>query len=73
MGTCDYLGDDPATAPLLGEMRDADDKPRVVDQVWISSIGWLCEAHIASRVRSLETRRVERGATTISVARRLSR
>lgn len=34
--TFDYIGDDPATAPLLKEMRDAEGKPRVCDNVWIS-------------------------------------
>jgi alpha-galactosidase len=34
--TFDYIGDDPATAPLLKQMRDADGKPRVCDGVWIS-------------------------------------
>ena len=34
--TFDYVGDDPATAPLLKMMRDADGKPRVADHVWIS-------------------------------------
>ncbi len=34
--TFDYIGDDPATAPLLKQMRDADGKPRVCDHVWIS-------------------------------------
>ncbi len=34
--TFDYIGDDPATAPLLGQMRGADGKPRVCDHVWIS-------------------------------------
>lgn len=34
--TFDYLGDDPATAPLLQQMRDADGKPRVCPGVWIS-------------------------------------
>lgn len=34
--TFDYIGDDPATAPLLKMMRDADGKPRVCDHVWIS-------------------------------------
>jgi len=34
--TFDYLGDDPATAPLLQQMRGADGKPRVCDGVWIS-------------------------------------
>ncbi len=34
--TFDYLGDDPATAPLLRQMRGDDGKPRVCDGVWIS-------------------------------------
>ncbi len=34
--TFDYIGDDPATAPLLKEMRGADGKPTVCDHVWIS-------------------------------------
>ena len=34
--TFDYLGDDPATAPLLKQMRGADGRPRVCDHVWIS-------------------------------------
>ncbi len=34
--TFDYIGDDPATAPLLKQMRDADGKPRVCDGAWIS-------------------------------------
>ncbi len=34
--TFDYIGDDPATAPLLVEMRGPDGKPRVCDNVWIS-------------------------------------
>ena len=34
--TFDYIGDDPATAPLLKQMRGADGKPRVCDHVWIS-------------------------------------
>ena len=34
--TFDYIGDDPATAPLLKQMRDADGKPAVADHVWIS-------------------------------------
>jgi alpha-galactosidase len=35
--TFDYIGDDPATAPLLKRMRGADGKPTVGDHVWISS------------------------------------
>ena len=34
--TFDYIGDDPATAPLLKQMRGADGQPRVCDNVWIS-------------------------------------
>lgn len=34
--TFDYIGDDPATAPLLKKMRGADGRPRVCDHVWIS-------------------------------------
>ncbi|MCF7674683.1 MAG: sialate O-acetylesterase [Akkermansiaceae bacterium] len=34
--TFDYLGDDPATAPLLKQMRGPDGKPAVADHVWIS-------------------------------------
>ena len=34
--TFDYIGDDPATAPILKEMRGPDGKPRVCDNVWIS-------------------------------------
>ncbi|MFK7851676.1 MAG: sialate O-acetylesterase [Akkermansiaceae bacterium] len=34
--TFDYIGDDPATAPLLKQMRGSDGKPTVADNVWIS-------------------------------------
>ena len=34
--TFDYIGDDPATAPLLKMMRGTDGKPAVCDHVWIS-------------------------------------
>ena len=34
--TFDHIGDDPATAPLLEEMRDPDGRPHVCDNVWIS-------------------------------------
>ena len=34
--TFDYIGDDPATAPLLKQMRSADGKPTVCEKVWIS-------------------------------------
>jgi hypothetical protein len=34
--TFDYIGDDPATAPLLKQMRGTDGKPRECDHVWLS-------------------------------------
>lgn len=34
--TFDYIGDDPATALLLKQMRDADGRPHVCDGAWIS-------------------------------------
>ena len=34
--TFDYIGDDPATAPLLKQMRAADGKPTICDHTWIS-------------------------------------
>lgn len=34
--TFDYIGDDPATAPLLKQMRKADGTPYVCQRVWIS-------------------------------------
>jgi hypothetical protein len=34
--TFDYIGDDPATAPLLKMMRGDDGQPRVCDHTWIS-------------------------------------
>jgi alpha-galactosidase len=34
--TFDYIGDDPATAPLLKQMRGADGQPTVCDHTWIS-------------------------------------
>lgn len=34
--TFDYLGDDPATAPLLKKMRTVDGEPRICDGAWIS-------------------------------------
>jgi alpha-galactosidase len=43
--TFDYLGDDPATAPMLAEMRGPDGTPRVLERVWISSVGCLGDAY----------------------------
>lgn len=34
--TFDYIGDDPKTAPLLKQMRNADGTPRICDGAWIS-------------------------------------
>ena len=39
ISTFDYIGKDPLTAPILAEMRDAEGKPRVCENVWISSLG----------------------------------
>ena len=39
--TFDYIGDDPATAPLLQKMRNADGTPRVFDDVAISYLTGL--------------------------------
>jgi alpha-galactosidase len=39
VSTFDSLADDPKTAPILKEMRNADGKPIVCEKVWISSIG----------------------------------
>ena len=36
IATFDYIGHDPATAPMLKEMRSADGKPHVCEKVWIS-------------------------------------
>jgi hypothetical protein len=43
VGTFDYLGDDPATAPLLGKMRNPDGTPHVCDHVWISYLTGIGE------------------------------
>jgi len=34
--TFDYIGEDPATAPLLKQMRGEDGKPRVCEHAYIS-------------------------------------
>jgi len=39
VSTLDSLADDPKTAPILKEMRNADGTPRVCQKVWISSVG----------------------------------
>ena len=41
--TFDYIGDDPATASLLKQMRGADGKPSVCDHVWISYLTGMGE------------------------------
>jgi alpha-galactosidase len=43
--TFDYIGDDPATAPLLKQMRGADGKPTVCDHVWISYFTGMGDAN----------------------------
>jgi hypothetical protein len=43
--TFDYIGDDPATAPLLKQMRGADGKPTVCENVWISYFTGMGEAN----------------------------
>lgn len=37
--TFEHIGMDPATKPMLDEMLNADGSPRVLDRVWISSVG----------------------------------
>ena len=37
--TFEHLGMDPATAPMLAEMVNADGTPKVCERVWISSVG----------------------------------
>jgi hypothetical protein len=39
VSTLDSMADDPRTAPILKEMRNADGTPRVCQEVWISSVG----------------------------------
>ncbi len=39
ISTFEVMGMDPKTAPLLKEMVDRDGEPRVLDDVWISSLG----------------------------------
>ncbi|MBM4001171.1 MAG: sialate O-acetylesterase [Planctomycetes bacterium] len=41
--TFEHIGMDSATAPMLADMQNADGSPKVVDRVWISSIG--CAEH----------------------------
>jgi len=43
--TFDYIGDDPATAPLLKQMRGPDGKPAVCDHVWISYFTGMGDAN----------------------------
>jgi alpha-galactosidase len=39
VSTFDSMADDPKTAPILKEMRNADGTTRVCEKVWISSVG----------------------------------
>ena len=41
--TFEHIGMDPATKPMLDEMLNANGSPRVLDRVWISSVG--CADH----------------------------
>ncbi len=45
VSTFDSLAADPKTAPLLKAMRDSDGKPKVCENVWITSIGCLGDAY----------------------------
>jgi hypothetical protein len=45
LSTLDSMAEDPKTAPLLQEMRGPDGKPKVCDNVWISSVGCLGDAY----------------------------
>jgi alpha-galactosidase len=47
--TFDYIGDDPATAPMLKMMRRADGNPAVCDGVWISYLITTSAARRPSR------------------------
>ena len=51
VSTLGSMADDPKTAPILKEMRDADGKPRVCEKVWISSVGCLVMAGLMSSSR----------------------
>jgi len=44
--TFDYIGLDPATKPMLTDMRQADGTPRICDQVWISYLTGLNKTQI---------------------------
>lgn len=44
--TFDYIGEDPATAPLLKAMRSPDGKPRVCERVWISYLTGSPDRHM---------------------------
>ncbi len=37
--TFEHMGMDPATKPMLAEMKNADGSPKVCERVWISSLG----------------------------------
>lgn len=37
--TMDVIGLDPKTAPMLKEMRNSDGTPKILDDVWVSSLG----------------------------------
>ncbi|TWT68154.1 sialate O-acetylesterase [Crateriforma conspicua] len=43
--TLEHVGMDPATAPLLAKVKDAKGRPKVIDDVWISSLSNSGEKH----------------------------
>jgi hypothetical protein len=45
ISTFDAMADDPKTAPFLRGMLGTDGKPKVCDNVWISSVGCLGDAY----------------------------
>ena len=74
--TFDYIGDDPATAPLLKKMRDPDGKPHVCDHVWISYFTgsrrrqrrrlWQADRRIWFALQSAGGRRQHRARSSLS-------
>ena len=79
--TFDYIGDDPATAPLLKRMRGANGKPTVCDHIWILYFKQIAESQLAvdgdkgkypefkGNVKALDTRDLWREADVSPVHR----
>ncbi|WP_372726252.1 hypothetical protein, partial [Novipirellula sp.] len=38
ISTIDFIGEDPATVPLLNSMLNEEGKPKICERVWISSL-----------------------------------